>query len=199
MLTGVTSLQPSGAWLLVSLAAHSILMGLPWFLPGRFRSLGALNGQAWMIGADVYRRLEPHAAVRAEVLEDVKAGRYLRGHGVRAYAAPLAGLVRVRMYDTFGEAWQGFRKNAYLMLGGHPLPFAVLMTVYAGTYLVAPLLLPWLLVPIVVSKAITDRLCGLPLWTSLLAPVSHVFALALGADSAHAHATGRVRWKGRSV
>jgi glycosyltransferase involved in cell wall biosynthesis len=201
VLTGLTNLRPSGAWLLVSMAAHAILTGLPWFMPRRLhaRSLGAVNGQAWMIGAGVYRRLDPHAAVRGDVLEDVKAGRHLRAHGVRAYLAPLAGLVHVRMYEDYAEAWRGFRKNAYLMLGGTPVSFAAMMLVYVGTYLVAPLMQPWLLVPLVVTKAITDRACGLPFWFGLTAPVSHVLAVALGVDSAHAHATGRVRWKERKV
>ena len=201
VLTGVTNLRTSGAWLLVSMAAHAILTGLPWFVPRRvrLRSLGGVNGQVWMIDADVYRRFEPHAAVRDRILEDVEAGRYLRVQGVGLTIAPLARLVHVRMYEDYPDAWRGFRKNTYFMLGGTPLAFAVLLLVYVGTYLVAPFVTPWLLIPLVVTKAVTDVLCGLPVWHGLTAPLSHLLSVALALDSAHAYATGRARWKGRTV
>ncbi len=201
VLTGLGDLSESGGRLLVSLVANSMLIGLPWWMPRRLRmrGLGALNGQVWMIDTALYRRLAPHETMRGEVLEDVQIGRYLRANGVVATMAALRDEIAVRMYDSFGGAWDGFRKNAYLLLGGTPATFAAIYTLYVATFVVGPVRHPAFVVPLVAMKTITDRLCGLPLWHGLLAPLSYTLSAAMAADSAHAHATGRVRWKGRRV
>ena len=201
VLTGLGDLGESGGTLLVSLVANSMLIGLPWWMPRRLRTrgLGALNGQVWLIDAALYRRLRPHEAMRGEVLEDVQIGRYLRANGVVATMSALQGDLAVRMYESFGGAWDGFRKNAYLILGGTPATFAAIYTLYVATFVVGPIRRPALLVPLVAMKTITDRLCGLPLRHGLAAPLSYVLSAVMAADSAHAHATGRVRWKGRRV
>src|SRR5690606_31674351 len=72
VMTGLTRLV-GGARLLVSLVPSAVLGQLPWALvrPVRAASLGALNGQCWMIDAAAYHRHEPHRHLPAEVLEDV--------------------------------------------------------------------------------------------------------------------------------
>ena len=201
VLTGIPDLGPSGGKLLVGLVAHSILVGLPWWAPRRLRtrSLGAINGQVWMIGAAVYRQYEPHLNHRDRVLEDVEIGRSLRAAGVVPVLAELRHDVRVWMYADLGEAWGGFRKNAYLILGGTPRAFAAILPFYVATFVLAPLASPWLLGSLVAMRAWTDRLCGLPPWHALYAPVSYAASVALALDSARAHLRGRVRWKGRAV
>ncbi len=201
VLTGLGDLSESGGTLLVSLVAHSMLIGLPWWMPRslRTRSLGALNGQVWLIDTALYRRHLPHEAMKAEVLEDVMIGRHLRAQGIVSVMAALKDDLAVRMYGSFGEAWDGFRKNAYFILGGTPASFAAVFGLYIGTFAAGPLRRPALWLPLVAMKETTDRLCGLPRGHGLLAPLSYVLSAAMAADSAHAHATGRVRWKGRRV
>ena len=86
--------------LLTSLVPFAVLAALPVALVPRTRapSLSALNGQVWVLGADDYRQLAPHEAVRDEVLEDVMIGRFLKRSGIRLFFQDLGGEVAVRMY-----------------------------------------------------------------------------------------------------
>ncbi|MEM7787719.1 MAG: glycosyltransferase family 2 protein, partial [Bacteroidota bacterium] len=207
-LTGLPRyLDRGGPALLTSLVPFAILAALPIPLVHRTRApgIGALNGQIWVLGAADYRRLEPHEANRAEVLEDVMIGRFLKRVGVRLHFEDLGGEVVVRMYRTFGEAWQGFRKNAYLLAGGGPIAFGVFFTLYALAWVVPSLL--WLggaaglvgLGTLALVKLLVDRAGRFPLWVSLLGPVTLTFGALLQLDSAAAHARGTVAWKGRTV
>ena len=191
----------AGGLLLTSMVPFAVLAALPLPLVPRTRqaSLSALSGQVWMLTAEAYRRHDPHRAVAAEVLEDVEIGRLLKRAGMRLFLRDLTGEVTVRMYRTFGEAWRGFRKNAYLIWGGRPLPFAVLWVLYVLLYVAAPFLGWPLLATLYAIKGAADRGGRLPLWLSVLAPVILAAGAVLTLDSALAHATGRVAWKGRRV
>lgn len=200
VLTGLTRLR-GGGLLLVSLVPFMILTGLPWPLVRRLpiASLGALNGQCWMIDAELYRRFEPHAHLPSEVLEDVMIGRYLKARGVVPVLVDVQHEVEIFMYRHIAEAWTGFRKNAYLMLGGHPLSFAPLFALFVLVYAVAPFLSPWLLGTAYLLKLICDRRANMPPWITLVAPLSFVLGVVLQLDSAISHWTGRATWKGRRV
>lgn len=207
-LTGLPRYLDRGpAALLTSLVPFAVLAALPIPLVHRTASpgLSALNGQVWVLGADAYRRLEPHDANRAEVLEDVMIGRYLKRAGVRLHFEDLGDDVAVRMYGSFGEAWRGFRKNAYLLAGGSPVAFAAFFVAYAVSWVVPSVL--WLggsaglaaLATLAVIKGVVDRAGRFPLWVSALGPATLALGAALQLDSAAAHARGRVEWKGRTV
>ncbi len=200
VLTGLTHLCGGGA-LLVSLVPNAILAGLPWPLVRRLRhpALGALNGQCWLIDAGHYHRLEPHRHVHDQVLEDVQIGRYLCTRGLVPTLVDVQDEVRVYMYGDLADAWRGFRKNAYLIMGGTPPRFFATFSLFAFVYVVAPLLSPWFLLSIYLLKRLTDRHTGFPLCVSLLAPVSFVLALGVQLDAFVSHYTGRTRWKGRAV
>jgi hypothetical protein len=189
------------AQLLVSLVPYALLTGLPWPLVRRtsLPSLSALNGQCWMIDADVYHAHEPHRAVRDDILEDVAIGRYLKKHGHPPSLLDVQHEVTVYMYDRFGAAWRGFRKNAYLLLGGRPSTFAAMWSGFVLVWIVAPLLSPWFLASLYGLKALTDRVNGVALHVTLLAPVSFALGIALQLDSALHHWVNRVEWKGRTV
>lgn len=200
VMTGLTRLR-GGGMLLVSLVPHVVLVGLPWPLVRRLPapSLGALNGQCWLLDAATYHRFEPHEALPDEVLEDVQIGRYLKKRGVVPVLVDVQREVSIYMYRDFRDAWRGFRKNAYLILGGTPLRFALLYTYFTATFVLAPLFSPWLLLTLYALKLGTDRVAGLPLPISLAAPLSFLLGAVLQLDSAVSHLTGRVSWKGRRV
>jgi hypothetical protein len=202
--SGVTTGLPrlrGAASLLVSLVPYALLTGLPWPLVPRLSSpgLSALNGQCWLIDADLYHTHEPHEQVRNAVLEDVAIGRYLKRQGHPPLLRDVQAHVSVYMYESFGAAWAGFRKNAYLLLGGAPLSFVGTYSYFLLTWLVAPLLSPWFLCSLYGLKSTTDRANGVSGLTSLLAPVSFLLGLFLQLDSAVHHWSDRVTWKGRSV
>ena len=200
VLTGLPRLR-GGAMLLVSLVPFVILSQLPWPLVRRLRhdALGAVNGQCWMIDAGVYRRLEPHVHVAAEILEDVEIGRYLKRSGLTPALVDVQREVSVFMYRGFGTAWRGFRKNAYLIAGGSPLAFAFAFAFYAVVFVLAPFTSLWLLASLYALKAATDLRSGMPAYVTLLTPVSFWLGALLLLDSAFHHLAGRVAWKDRRV
>ena len=190
-----------GGQLLVSLVPHALLTGLPWPLVHRtsLPALSALNGQCWMIDADLYHTYEPHRAVKGDILEDVAIGRYLKRNGHPPSLLDVQEEVTVYMYDRFGAAWRGFRKNAYLLLGGRPATFAAMWTGFLMIWVVAPLLSTWFLASLYGLKALTDWVNGVSPVITLCAPISFVLGIALQLDSALHHWGRRVEWKGRTV
>ncbi|MFP4227628.1 MAG: glycosyltransferase [Salinivenus sp.] len=198
--TGLPHLR-GGASLLVSLVPYAMLTGLPWPLVRHtaLPSLSALNGQCWIIDAELYHAHEPHRAVKNNILEDVAIGRYLKEKGHPPALLDAQRDVAVYMYRDFGEAWRGFRKNAYLLLGGRPSSFTAMWTGFLLVWIVSPLLSPWFLASLYGLKAVTDRINGVASGVTLLAPVSFVLGIVLQLDSALHHWFNRVTWKGRTV
>jgi hypothetical protein len=78
----------------------------------------AANGQYLLIRREDYMRIGGHAAVAGEVLEDVALARLAKQAGIRLHFASGLGIMRVRMYRTFGAMWQGWAKNLYPLIGG---------------------------------------------------------------------------------
>lgn len=200
VLTGLTQLR-SGGQLLTSLVPNVILTSLPWpvsrWIP--LNAVGALNGQCWMVDADTYHDLEPHEHHADKVLEDVEIGRYFKEHDIIPELVDVQDEVHIHMYDDFFEAWEGFRKNAYLIMGGHPLPFALFFVLFALTFVLAPFVSFGFLLSIYGLKLTTDRAARFSPGITLLAPLSYVLASALQFDSALHHWRDRVAWKGRRV
>jgi glycosyltransferase involved in cell wall biosynthesis len=201
VLTGFPHLR-GAAHLLVSIVPNAILTGLPWPLVRRtpqLASLGALNGQCWMASAEVYRDCRPHEACKDDVLEDVEIGRFFKSKGRIPVMRDVCGEVSVFMYESYGEAWRGFRKNAFLLMGGTP-PLAVLfISFFLLTFVLAPFFEPWLWLSVFGLKAVTDWRGRQPVWVSLFAPLSFALAVALQIDSTVSHMRGHVEWKGRHV
>lgn len=185
----------------MSRVSHVLLQSLPWPLVPHTEtpSPSALNGQCWVVDSAVYHAHEPHLQVKDAVLEDVAMGRHLKRQGHPPALLDVQDLVAVHMYDDLAEAWRGFRKNAYLLLGGTPTHFFLIYAGLVSIWLVAPLLSIWFLASLYGLKLVPDRASGTPLHVSALVPVSYVLGLALLLDSALHHWIDRVTWKGRSV
>jgi glycosyltransferase involved in cell wall biosynthesis len=79
----------------------------------------AANGQFLMILRDVYNAVGGHAEVAGELLEDVALARLVKASGYTIYFAAPIGVVRTRMYRTFGAMWEGWTKNLYRLAGGN--------------------------------------------------------------------------------
>ncbi len=77
----------------------------------------AANGQFLMVRRDVYDAVGGHAAVAAEILEDVALARRVKRRGFGIYFAAPSGVVRTRMYRSLGAMWQGWTKNLYPLMG----------------------------------------------------------------------------------
>jgi glycosyltransferase involved in cell wall biosynthesis len=78
----------------------------------------AANGQFILVLREAYEAVGGHAAVAREILEDVALARLMKRKRYGIYFAAPIGIVRTRMYRSFGAMWQGWTKNLYPLVGG---------------------------------------------------------------------------------
>lgn len=204
--------QRLGGWVeraVVPLVAQLPVMAtLPLRLVPSTRSpaLSMANGQWLAFRRDAYERAGGHAAVRAEVVEDVALGRLVKRTGGRLVAVLAPRALEVEMYAGGAAVRAGFRKNLYPLLGGRPLPFAAGLAIFllACVY-------PWVGAPLgspaagaalallVALRAVAARACGLGAASVALHPAGAVLASGIALESLAAHLRGSAEWKGRRV
>lgn len=173
-------------------------------------SVAAANGQFLMIRRDGYDAIGGHARVAGEVLEDVALAKRAKAAGYTLWFGPGNGLVRTRMYRSFGAMWEGWKKNLYLLVGGTPgsalrellavVPWIPTLLLLVGIKLPFALLLG---IGLLVAR---HAGYGLDLARNQYR-ASHIIyyvpAVALYAGvlwaSYRAHSKGIVQWKGRQV
>jgi glycosyltransferase involved in cell wall biosynthesis len=178
------------------------------------KPVAAMNGQFVLIHREAYDAVGGHASVAGEVLEDVALAKRLKNAGYRIWFGSGKGIVRVRMYRTFGAMWQGWRKNLYQLMGGKneivAKEIAVAVVPVMATMIVAITI--WGFSESLV-KALTALVLGLVgilvvydgelkrnqfplnlLWYGI--PGRLIYAAVLLA-SRRGHAKGRLEWKGR--
>jgi glycosyltransferase involved in cell wall biosynthesis len=170
----------------------------------------AANGQFLMIRREAYEAIGGHAGIAGEVLEDLALAQRAKAAGYRLWFAPGNGIVRVRMYRSFGAMWQGWKKNLYRLMGGTPwgvfremesvIPWMPLLILLLGLkYPFALLLGVWLIIFRQMSYGSELRRNQFPFPLILYyVPAVVLYAGVLWA-SYRAYATGKVRWKGREV
>jgi glycosyltransferase involved in cell wall biosynthesis len=182
----------------------------------------AANGQYILVRREIYERVGGHAAVRAEILEDVELARRIKSLGGRLVFLPGSSWVRTRMYRTFSQMWRGWTKNLYLLYGHKLVPMlaalaeSLLLDVFPTLAFIALAL--WVGVghrgtaPVVGAAG----LCLFVLWrhwrygqalsrlgfglrlASYQVPGAMLFGLLLMNSLAAYRLIGRVAWKGRA-
>lgn len=198
-----------GARLVQPLLQWSWLTFLPLGLAERSPrpSLSAANGQLLAVRAEAYRASGGHAAVRAEVLEDLALARLFKHAGLRVAMADGTELASCRMYESWAQLRAGYTKSLWSAFG--PAPAAALtLGGLALLYVVPPAALlgrrdPWLAAGTaagVAGRAMVAARVGGRVWPDSLAhPVS---VLALGWLTACSHVArrrGTLSWKGRTL
>lgn len=112
---GGAGLSGLGEALLLAIVPLTFIVFLPLGLvmgaPGPLFA-GAL-GQFLLFRRASYLRLGGHAAVRTEIVEDMRLSQQVKRHGGRVIWMDGAGVARVRMYHGFAEAWRGIAKSAF--------------------------------------------------------------------------------------
>jgi chlorobactene glucosyltransferase len=172
------------------------------------------NGQYIMVSRAAYEAIGGHAAVRDEIAEDLElARRFKRDGRFRIFLAGAGGLVRTRMYRSFGEIWEGFVKNFALGARGNPARAAAGVTLLTCVSPLTPLTLLALLATrrwsgaaaLALSTATVSAIAELGLrrmrfrpGSGLALPVGLSVVLAIFATSATRMLSGRgVQWRGR--
>jgi glycosyltransferase involved in cell wall biosynthesis len=172
--------------------------------------VAAANGQFLMVRSDVYDEVGGHQSVAGEVLEDVALAKRVKAAGYRIWFGPGAGVVRVRMYRSFGAMREGWKKNLYLLVGGTPgamyrelfsvvplIPFALLLLgLKAPIALVAGAGLLLARHAVYASTLLRNQFKGI--YILYYIPAVVLYASVLWA-SYRAHAQGVVEWKGRRI
>lgn len=172
------------------------------------------NGQYVLVSRAAYDALGGHAALRGEIVEDIAFARRLKADG--RFRMLLAGgehLVRVRMYTSFGEIWDGFTKNMYLGAGGDLRKLGAGALVLSALSLVPALLAAEAVVHKKPLRALEALLClangiavqthglartALPKRLAWFAPAGYAVTAALLLNSSWRVVSGRgVEWRGR--
>jgi glycosyltransferase involved in cell wall biosynthesis len=170
----------------------------------------AANGQFLMMQRDAYNSIGGHASVASDVLEDVALAKRAKAAGFRLWFGPGQGIVRVRMYRSFGAMWQGWKKNLYLLVGG--TPGAVLREMESAIpWIPVALILLGLKIPVAPFLGVCFLLLRQFTYGAELSRNQYPFkfiiyyvpAVVLYAGvlwaSYRGYAKGKVEWKGREV
>lgn len=197
--------QPLVTW------SWAATMPLAWAENSSRPSLSAANGQLLAVDAAAYRSVGGHAAVAAEVLEDIALMRAFKRAGLRTVTADGSDLARCRMYigarqvvDGYGKSlWDAFNGpagslgvNALLVLA-YVVPAVCVVTARSSRTRGVALLG---YAAGVASRALVARRTGEHLLPDVLAhPASITAFVALNAVSWQRHLRGANTWKGRAV
>jgi glycosyltransferase involved in cell wall biosynthesis len=168
----------------------------------------AANGQFLMIRRDVYDAIGGHPGVAGEILEDVAIALRVKQAGHRIWFGSGKGLIRTRMYRSFGAMWEGWKKNLYRLMGG--TPWSVFREIEANVpwiafvFILLGLKYPLLLFLGILFLIARQTIYGLDLARNQY-PFSFIFyyvpatLLYVGVlwASYRSHVNGRIAWKGR--
>jgi len=177
-------------------------------------ALAAANGQFLLVRRDVYESVGGHASVAGEVLEDVAFAKHVKSAGHRIWFASGKGIVRVRMYRSFGAMWEGWKKNLFPLMGGSaettgkevlsaslPVTLTLIAAIVAGALVgsvvaaLGVLLLGFIIISIGYYGALRrNDFPGQLAWFAI--PGRLLFAAVLRA-SYQSHQRGKLEWKGR--
>ena len=98
--------------------------------------LAAANGQCIAFRRGAYEKIEGHASVRGNILDDIGLARRVKGAGLPLRMAEADGLITCRMYRDWKTVREGYAKNILAGFGGVAGLFAG--TVFHWTVFVVP-------------------------------------------------------------
>ncbi len=177
-------------------------------------SLAAAGGQWLVLDRAGYQRAGGHAAVRAEILEDLALARQVKRSGGRIALADGSPLATCEMYTSWSDLTNGYTKSLWASFGSPVAATAVvgtLLLLYAVPPLAAVVLfaagaaglgaIALTAYALGVAGRVVAALAtgGRALPDALAHPLSVVLFGRLVARSFHLRRQGRLSWRGRSV
>jgi len=170
--------------------------------------IAAANGQYILVRRAAYDAIGGHAAVAAEILEDVALARLFRDKGKHVYFRYGGDAVHARMYRSWKQLREGWTKNLALLF---PKPERLAVQ-SLFLWLVA-----WSALGVALSGAVSQHftwIVAAALWlppyrrmrVAHFSTANNLIAIAFGLPmfaylllrSKKAHASGQVRWKDRA-
>lgn len=169
------------------------------------------NGQLLAVRRDTYCRIGGHAAVRAQVLEDVALVREVKSVGGRAGMADGTDLASCRMYDSDRDLIDGYTKSLWSAFGS-PVGAVAVTGSLALAYVVPPAAALFgrrrstrVVGAVGYAAAVAGRWAvarrtGQRVWPDVLVhPLSIVAFAALTGESFRRRRAGELSWRGRPV
>ncbi len=175
-----------------------------------------VTGQFILIRREAYEAVGGHAAVHAEISEDVALARLVKQSGYSVALRSGDELLSTRMYTGWQTLWPGLAKNLVDMLEG---PARTLAIAFAAA------LLAWVAIAIPALEAVSCAARGscaalaiasvgsaaafalyiagtthfrIPFWYGFLFPLGYTIGVVMAVDSVRRRMKGRVTWKGRT-
>jgi chlorobactene glucosyltransferase len=206
-------------------AERIVLPSILWMIAFGIGSLDAINdpartdiaifnGQYLLCERDAFEAIGGHDRVRASIAEDYDLARIVKRDGrFRSMLVDANDLVYTRMYRSLREIWDGFGKNLYAGLKNQPLHGLDACLALAAVSPLPELVLARGLVKRRYKTAIAMAACiaatacvseaamrrfRFPRGSGAFFPIGAAAMLAMSLNSAFLHATGRVRWRGRT-
>jgi chlorobactene glucosyltransferase len=161
---GEALLLPTIPLIFVAFLPLGLVTGAPWPL------LAGALGPFLLFRRDIYLRIGGHEAVRTDIVEDMELSRLVKRHGGRLDWIDGTELVRVRMYQSLGEAWRGLAKSSFAAVN-YSLPMLLVGLPICAVLLLGPYAF---LVVALIDRQASATLLWLPLgqiaamWTSYL-------------------------------
>jgi chlorobactene glucosyltransferase len=178
-------------------------------------AFAAANGAFLLLPKAVYDAIGGHEAVKGEMAEDVKFAQYVKSRGYKMVYGDGTRTYKVRMYDSLKGIYNGFSKNLFPAMD-RSLPVLIGWCLFLITTQVVPFLFvaasafrnvrTWdsfwfpfwhVAVALIIRVALTFRFRQ-ALWAVFTHPVGWLVTMAVAANSAYLHYSGKGHaWKGR--
>lgn len=200
---------------LLPIVNHGVMALFPaWLMHRTWATRVALGlGPFMMVTREAYDDAGGHAGSPGNIVDDVTLTRTVKAAGHRVRLANGTELARTRWYETAGDIWRGFSKNAFGALDSN------LLLGLAAVFVLVPLLcLPFVRVAlglatgsvprdallqaalILTARAVTSVRGRDPLWTVPLHPIALVvWGATLARSIVLSMTDGTVEWRGRTV
>jgi hypothetical protein len=168
-------------------------------------SLAAANGQFLVMDAAAYRETQGHAAIRDEVLDDIRMLQLFKKHGHRGVVIDGSTIATCRMYTSWPELRAGYTKWLWSAFGSIPSSLAI-GGVLTLAYLVPPIaamtgsaigVIGYLTA--VIGRMVSAVRSGDRLRDALLHPLSIALLLVLVGLSWLGRRRGALTWKERTL
>lgn len=177
----------------------------PWQVLLRAPRYALAHGSCILCHQQTYHRLRGHSAVRSSIFEDTALARHWRHQHHRSLCVDGCGIVRVCMYRSFTEIWNGFVKNFYPGFS-KPLLFWLVLALHISVFtapfflvLITPTTPLWIAAGMVLSMRLVLALrFRQPIWSIVFHPLAECILVALALTSWWKWCFGRgVVWKNR--
>lgn len=194
--------------LIVPMMDFLVYTTLPIALANRFQlpGLTAATGQFFALRSAAYEAVGGHAAVAAEILEDMALARILKREGQPLILGIGNEGVTTRMYTSRAEVVNGFAKNLFTAFGKNQVFFGVAVGTFALTFL-APLVLSvfntYWLIPLGLGWALRILHAAAfkhSVWIAIFCwPLSALGVVIIALISWYHSDAGKLQWRGRPL